>query len=218
VGGVSKPPYASFNLGARCGDESDAIAANRQRFRQLLPSEPGWVRQVHGAVVVARESVAGNVEADGLVCATPGLACTILTADCLPVLLCDHEARHVAAAHAGWRGLVAGVLEASVAAMAVEAHRLMAWIGPGISVQAYEVGPELRTEVLRKYPGAGDAFETRGGRLFADLAGIAGLALRHAGVGSITTGDFCTYTDETRFYSYRRDGRTGRMATTIWFE
>lgn len=216
AGGVSRAPFDSLNLGASGGDDPDSVAANRALLRECLPSEPGWIRQVHGHRVVRRENLGPSEKADALVCSTPGLACTLLTADCLPVLFCDLAGTEVAAAHAGWRGLAAGVLEATLERMVAEPAEVLAWIGPGISCEAYAVGPELRSALLDSYPDAGDAFPLRQGQLFADLAAIARLALGQAGVCRVTGGGFCTHADQRRFFSFRRDGRTGRMATSIW--
>jgi hypothetical protein len=217
AGGVSTSAWASFNLGERCGDDRTAVAENRRRFSLALPGPPGWLRQVHGRRVVRREDLGDAApEADGVVCSTVGLPCTVLTADCLPVLFCDREGTRVAAAHAGWRGLVAGVLEATVAALDAEPGELLAWLGPAISGRAYEVGEDLRAAVLQAYPGADDAFARQKGRLHADLCAIARRALMAAGVERIYGGDYCTFGDPERFYSYRRDGESGRMASVIW--
>ena len=218
-GGISRAPFDSFNLGARCGDEPARVHANRNRFQLWLPSSPGWLRQVHGRQVVDRSKFAEEEpEADAAVAFSPGLACTILTADCLPVLFCDREGSRVAAAHAGWRGLAGGVLEATVTALETDPANLVAWLGPGIGPKAFEVGAEVREQFLSVYPGCSEAFETRDGSLFADLYAIARLALADAGVSRVSGGQHCTHADQNRFYSYRRDGRTGRMATVIWFE
>ena len=236
AGGVSTGPLASLNLGDRSGDAPERVAENRRRFRALLPSEPGWLRQVHGARVVRREDIkvkpgvrvgAGSAtgaarqaapEADGVWTARPGLACTILAADCLPVLFCDRGGTVVAAAHAGWRGLAGGVLEATVAALPVAPEQLLAWIGPGIGVDAYEVGDDFRDEFRSRLPWLASGFERRDGRVHADLAAIARAVLRRAGVGAVHGGGFCTYTDRARFFSHRRDPASGRQAAVIWFE
>lgn len=219
AGGVSEGCWHSFNLGLRCGDDEEIVRENRARLGMALPGPPGWLRQVHGNRVVMRESFATEVpEADAVVSSTPGLPCTILTADCLPILLCSDDGSQVAAAHAGWRGLVAGVVEATVQAMHSEAASLIAWLGPGISQAAYEVGQSMRETVLEAYPDAREMFLPDGDRWRADLFGIARLAIRSAGVKRIYGGAHCTFTDSERFYSYRRDGETGRMATVIWFQ
>ncbi len=195
------------------------MAENRRRFALSLPSEPGWLKQVHGARVIRREVWSGSDnEADAAWCATPGLACTVLTADCLPVLFCDLDAQVVAAAHAGWRGLLAGVLENTVAAMPVEPRRLLAWIGPGIGVAAYEVGAAFRDDFIKQLPWLKTGFETINGSVHADLAAIARALLNRAGVKAVHGGSFCTYTDSQRFFSHRRNPQGGRMASTIWLQ
>ena len=221
AGGVSSGPWATFNLGERCGDDPRAVAHNRALFRAALPSEPGWLRQVHGARVLRREDLGAEaVEADAVWSATPRLACTVLTADCLPVLFCDPEGRRVAAAHAGWRGLAAGVLQATVQAMGAEPGRLLAWLGPGISQAAYTVGEEFRNAFLALDPGQelglAQAFVHNDGAWRADLYAIARGLLAGCGLHQVFGGEYCTYTDAARFFSYRRDGNCGRMATTIW--
>lgn len=218
-GGVSEGSYASMNLGAATADDPARVAENRARFGAWLPSGPGWLQQVHGARVVRREVLsAQDNEADAAWCATPGVACTILTADCLPVLFCDADAQVVAAAHAGWRGLLAGVLENTMAAMPVEPRSLMAWIGPGIGVGAYEVGTAFREQFLAQLPWLKEGFETIDGKVHADLAVIARALLTRAGLKAVHGGNFCTYTDSQRFYSHRRNPDGGRMASTIWLQ
>ena len=217
--GVSTGVFASFNLGKACGDDLAAVSENRRLFGHLLPSEPGWIRQVHGNRVVRREGFTeARPEADAVCSFTPHRACTILSADCLPILLCDRAATRVAVAHAGWRGLAAGVLEATVAEMETDPDELVAWLGPGISARAYEVGKDLRSTFLAAYPGSGHAFILRNDCLFADLYVIARHLLGRIGVSKISGGGFCTYTESERFFSHRRDGPTGRMATTIWLD
>jgi len=218
-GGVSEAGYASLNLGAGTADDPAAVAENRRRFEALLPAPAGWLRQVHGARVLRREAWSeADSEADAVWSATPGLPCTILTADCLPVLFCDREGQLVAAAHAGWRGLALGVLEATIAALPVPAHRLLAWIGPGIGVAAYEVGEAFQQDFQQRMPWLQQGFETIGGQTHADLALIARAILERAGVSAVHGGEFCTYTDAERFYSHRRHPASGRMATTIWLQ
>lgn len=223
AGGVSTGAWASLNLSDRMGDEPTAVAENRRRFRALLPSAPGWLRQVHGDRVLRRETLDSGEEsnaprADAAWCATPGLACTVLTADCLPVLFCDRGATVVAVAHAGWRGLAGGVLEATVAALPAAPSELLAWIGPGIGVHAYEVGKDFRSQFRRRLPWLEDGFERVGGQVHADLEAIARAILARAGVGAVHGGGFCTYTDARRFFSHRREANGGRMATTVWLD
>ncbi len=218
-GGVSVGVYASLNLGLHVGDAAESVAENRRRLRaQLnLHQEVRWLRQVHSSQVV---NLSGDVitgPADGAVTRSPGEVCAIMTADCLPVLFCERTGRTVAAAHAGWRGLAAGVLEATVAAMQTPAGDILAWLGPAIGAQAYEVGDEVRTALVRAQADAEQAFEpARPGKWMCDLYLIASQRLRRVGVHRIYGGGFCTYTDRERFFSYRRDGECGRMATLIW--
>lgn len=218
-GGFSLGPFATLNLGAATDDDPAAVARNRAAFRARLPGEPGWLRQVHGARVVRREILGEDPpQADASWCATPGLPCTVLSADCLPVLLCDVQGTRVAAAHAGWRGLAAGVLQATVAAMDVAPGRLLAWLGPGISQAGYAVGAELRDLFITLDASLQDVFTRRGAAWHADLFAIARNRLALAGVTQVYGGEHCTWTQADRFFSHRRDGACGRMATTIWLD
>ena len=219
-GGVSQPPYASFNLGAHVGDDPAAVAANRALLRQQLPAEPAWLNQVHGITVVDAASVAGTpVDADASFSRTPGVVCAVMTADCLPVLFTDRAGSVVAAAHAGWRGLLAGVLEATLAAMACPAHEVLAWCGPAISRDAFEVGSEVRAAFVAHNPAAAAAFSPLpDGKWLADLPGLARQRLLAAGVpdNQCVDSELCTVIEREQFFSYRRDGSTGRMASLIW--
>jgi len=220
-GGVSAGPYASLNLGDHVGDEESAVAANRRMLRQFLPAEPFWLRQVHGVSVVhAGNSRLVLPEADAAVALGVGQVCAILTADCLPVLFCDTGGTVVAAAHAGWRGLLGGVLENTLQAMGVPAGEVLAWLGPAIGPTAFEVGDEVRQAFVAADPRAADAFRiaTMPGRWWADLAALAWQRLVRKGVKRIFGCNLCTYEDPARFFSYRRDGTTGRMAAFIWRE
>lgn len=222
TGGVSTGDFASFNLGDHVGDDPAAVAANRVRLRAALelPAEPCWLRQVHGVRVVAADGDVADREADAVIASAPGQVCAVLTADCLPVLFCDEAGRHVAAAHAGWRGLAAGVLEATLAAFAgrgIAPQSLLAWIGPAIAVDAYEVGDEVRRAFLAGDPAAGADFSANSrGRWQLDLVAIARRRLLTAGVRRVVGGDLCTVSDPSRFFSHRRDGRCGRQATLVW--
>lgn len=221
AGGVSGGAFASFNLGDHVGDRLDDVHENRTRLRRCLdlPCEPSWLRQVHGVGVVAapRSGLAG--EGDGSVATRPGVVCAVLTADCLPVLLCSVNGERVAALHAGWRGLVAGVLEAGVKALDVPPGDILAWLGPAIGPDAFEVGGEVRQAFLQADPQAGEAFRpSPSGRWLADLYRLARQRLGAAGVRAVSGGGWCTYSDQHRFYSYRRQAVTGRMATLIWLE
>ncbi|NIP18843.1 MAG: peptidoglycan editing factor PgeF [Xanthomonadales bacterium] len=218
-GGVSQGVWHSLNLGAHCGDDAGAVRRNRQQLRSLLPAEPLWLDQVHGSQVV--EHAGGQDRqptADGAVARQPGQVCAVLTADCLPVLLCDTRGRCVAAAHAGWRGLAAGILESTVEAMCVAPERVMAWLGPGIGPRAYEVGAEVREAFVRGDAGAAKAFAPHGDRWLADLYLLARRRLEGTGIVQVFGGGLCTHDEPRRFFSHRRDGQTGRMATVIWLE
>lgn len=217
TGGVSRGPYAGFNLAGHVGDEPGAVAENRARLHRAagLPDEPRWLVQVHGTAVVDAATAHAGTEADAAFAVTPGVVCAVLTADCLPVLLCDRAGTRVAAVHAGWRGLADGVIEASVGALGGEG--LLAWLGPAIGPAAFEVGDEVRARFLDHDPGAADAFRgTERGRWLADLYQLARRRLASAGVTAIHGGGRCTYREAGAFYSYRRDGTTGRMATMVW--
>jgi polyphenol oxidase len=224
LGGVSQAPYAKLNLGSRVGDEPAAVEENRRRLAKVLPASPDWLLQVHGASVVeARPRQAGlpEVEADASFSRTAGHVCAIQTADCLPVLFCDQAGSVVAAAHAGWRGLAAGVLENTVAAMGVAPTSIMAWLGPAIGRHEFEVGDEVRAAFLASDDEADSAFTPRGsGKWLADIFVLAYQRLTRAGLpaAAIYGGGLCTVSDSTRFFSHRRDKVSGRQATLIWLE
>lgn len=216
-GGVSRGPYASLNLGDHVGDDATAVAANRTRLEAMLPAGPIWLKQVHGIAVAHADTAGAGVEADAAVAHHHDRVCAVMTADCLPLLLCDRSGSAVAAAHAGWRGLCAGVIEATVAAMCVPASDLLAWLGPAIGPQAFEVGDEVRTAFLAHDVVATAAFAAHGrGKWLADIWLLARQRLAALGVDSVWGGGQCTVADRERFFSYRRDGATGRMATCIW--
>jgi hypothetical protein len=220
-GGASGPPYDSLNLAGHVGDAAAAVQENRRRlYRQLsLPAEPFWLEQVHGIRVVEAGGSAPQPSADASFSRCPGAVCAVMTADCLPALFCDLDGSVVAAAHAGWRGLAGGVLEATVAALDVDPARLLAWLGPAIGPGAFEVGAEVREAFLAGHPQAAAAFVAQpDGRWLADLYRLAGIRLRAAGVTAIHGGGFCTYSERERFYSFRRDRVTGRMASLIWLD
>lgn len=218
-GGVSQAPYASFNLADHVGDSPASVRHNRALLDQQLelPSSPHWLDQVHGSVVVEAGLSAGSVSADAAYATKTGIVCAVLTADCLPVLFCDVAGQCVAAAHAGWRGLATGVLEATVSAMPVAPTRLLAWMGPAIGAGAFEVGEEVRQVFLRHNTQADACFvPVSEGKWRADIYGLAQLRLQAMGVRQIFGGGFCTFEDDQRFFSYRREGVTGRMASLIW--
>ena len=217
AGGVSGAPWASLNLGDHVGDDPAHVAANRARLRQQLPADPGWLKQIHSTTVV--EAGAGLLEADAAFTRRAATVCAVLTADCLPVLLCNRTGSVVAAAHAGWRGLAGGVLEASVAAMQVPASEIMAWMGAAIGPQAFEVGDEVRQAFIAQHPEAAVAFlQHAPGKWLADIYQLARIRLNQVGVQAIYGGERCTFNETDSFYSYRRDGVTGRMASLIWLE
>jgi len=217
---MSQPPYASLNLGDHVEDAAGAVAGNRRALREAagLPDEPVWLAQVHGIRVMDLDD-AEPVPADAAVTRRGGRVCAILTADCLPVLLAAKSGDRVAAAHAGWRGLAAGVLEAAVNALGVSPGGVLAWLGPAIGPRHFEVGAEVRAALLEGDPAAEAAFEANArGRFMADLYGLARSRLRRLGVAGIYGGGECTYADPGKYFSHRRDGKTGRQATLIWLE
>ncbi len=228
AGGVSPQPFDSLNLGFHVGDDPANVQQNRRRLREVVKEKFGdelqfcWLSQVHGTKVVDASEVlaAGNpVEADASFSRTPGVACAVMTADCLPVLLWDKDATVVASAHAGWRGLADGVVEATVDAMEVDPAQIFAWLGPAIGPDVFEIGAEVREAFLATDEGAAHCFGPspfNDDRWVADLYELARRRLRRLDVESIWGGEFCTYADAARFFSYRRDGQTGRMATAIW--
>lgn len=219
TGGVSHGEFESLNLAAHVGDDPEFVAENRRRFRIAcaLPNEPLWLRQTHGTVVLSPDAGPTRPDADAIVAAAAGLVCVILTADCLPVLLTSDDGHEVAAAHAGWRGLCAGILEKTVAAMSASPGRILAWLGPAIAPPAFEVGAEVRRQFVKREKAAEEFFSPNaGGRWQADLYGLAAQRLRSCGVIQISGGGYCTYTDQQRFFSYRRDGPCGRMASFIF--
>ena len=218
-GGVSQGVYDSMNLGDHVGDEAANVTQNRALLRTHLPAEPKWLQQVHGIEVANADTLSDVAQADASIAQRAGTVCTVLTADCLPVLLCDENASAVGAAHAGWRGLAGGVVETTVAAMRVDPAHLMAYLGPAIGPQAFEVGDEVRQIFIAADRAAAQAFVPSAKdstKWLADIYQLARLRLKKIGVQRVYGGDFCTYSDVDRFYSYRRDGATGRMASLIW--
>jgi YfiH family protein len=214
--------HASFNLADHVGDDPHSVQVNRQRLidQAGLPAEPVWLNQVHGtAVTTIDETSSASSDADATVAFGPGAVCVVMTADCLPVLLCDEGGTVVAAAHAGWRGLASGVLEAVVASMNRPGEQLMAWLGPAIGRKHFEVGPEVYERFCEAAPEAARAFQpSEGGRWLADLALLARQRLHALGIRRVMGGRYCTAAEPDRFFSYRRDGVTGRMASLIWLE
>ena len=220
-GGASSGAYASLNLATHVGDDPARVDGNRRRLHDAarLPQEPLWLEQVHGTQVVINDGPARAPRADAAVALGPGHVCAVLTADCLPVVLVDRAGTRIGVAHAGWRGLAAGVLEATVAALGRNPRDLLAWLGPAIGPAAFEVGAEVREAFLLRTAGSPSCFEANDrGRYQADLHGLARQILANAGVADVHGGGWCTATDRAQFFSYRRDGATGRMATLAWLE
>jgi len=218
AGGVSSGAFASLNLGEYAGDDPRNVARNREILRGVLPAEPLWLRQVHGAIAVNATEATPGSEADGAVARVAGAVCAVLTADCLPVLLAERDGKVVGIAHAGWRGLASGIVGSVVRLMGVPAQDLIAYIGPGIGPRRYEVGEDVRLAFVGADPESERAFGPRpNGRYLADLYELARGRLESAGVAEIHGGDFCTASDQ-RFFSYRRDRITGRMASLVWLE
>lgn len=230
AGGVSRGPYASLNLADHVGDEPSHVVRNRALLRERLglPAEPRWLRQVHGCAVAdiaidaaarSETAAAGDAEctADAAIATRAGEVCAVMTADCLPLLLCDRQGTRVAAVHAGWRGLAAGVIEAAVGRLAGPQDELLCWLGPAIGPRAFEVGAEVREHFLAGDTAAAAAFAPApAGKWRADLYALARQRLRGCGVHRVYGGSLCTHTDRRRFFSFRRDGVTGRMASLIW--
>nr|WP_246371643.1 peptidoglycan editing factor PgeF [Lysobacter penaei] len=224
-GGASPAPFDDFNLGTRCGDDPANALTNRRTLKEraALPGEPGWLRQVHGVHVHRFDVPPGADEpsADAAVTGVPGVVLAIQTADCLPVLFCALDGSEVAGAHAGWRGLAGGVLEATVGAMRTPADQVMAWLGPAAGPAAYEVGVEVYDAFVSRDWACGSAFtSTREHHWHVDLYALARRRLQAAGIapGRIHGGGLCTISDADRFFSHRRDARTGRMASLVWIE
>ncbi|MGF1739438.1 peptidoglycan editing factor PgeF [Photobacterium satsumensis] len=220
-GGNSIGPYQGLNLGNHVGDEPEVVRQNRQWLQHQLglTTVPVWLNQTHSIDVISIEQAQSKaIDADGSYTAKPLLPCVVMTADCLPVILCDRQGTQVAAVHAGWRGLVDGIIEQAVAKFSVPGSELMAWLGPAIGPQAFEVGGEVREQFLAHDPAAVEAFQPYGEKWLADLYQLARQRLASVSVDNVSGGDCCTYSEAERFYSYRRDGVTGRQATLIWLE
>ena len=220
-GGVSEGEHRSLNLGTKCGDEPARVAANREAVQRHLPAAPRWLAQVHGSAVadLDRADAPGHAAADAAVTSVAGRVAVVLTADCLPVFLCREDGSRVAVAHAGWRGLAAGVLENAAAAVGAPAVRVLAWLGPAIGPGAFEVGPEVREAFAAVHPESQAAFAPRGeGKYLADLYALARLRLAKAGVRDVHGGGHCTFTEADRFFSYRRARASGRLGAFIWID
>jgi polyphenol oxidase len=224
TGGCSTGAYASLNLAQHVGDDAASVRANRRRLAAVarLPAEPLWLEQVHGIAVAVHDgshAPDSSPRADAAVAFEPGRVCVVMTADCLPVVFTDRRGTRVGVAHAGWRGLAGGVLEATIAALRIEPAALMAWLGPAIGPAAFEVGAEVRQAFIERHAANAAAFVgNAAGRYQADLHALARNALQLAGVTDVTGSNACTSADAARFFSFRRDRVTGRMATLAWLD
>jgi len=222
-GGVSQGVFSSFNLGDHVGDDLVAVRANRAILGELISASPVWLNQVHGTCVVDAAQVGTDnpPPADAAYAREAGVGCVVMTADCLPVLFCDDSGSVVAAAHAGWRGLLAGVLESTIAAMSCSGEQLMAYLGPAIGPETFEVGDEVRSAFVALNEDSAQAFKPSPvvpGKWLADIYLLARQRLSGQGVTRVFGGHFCTVSDPDCFFSYRRDGQTGRMASLIWLD
>lgn len=218
AGGVSLPPYDELNLGLHVHDEPDAVRENRATLTALLPEEPVWLEQVHGTRVLDLDHPAFvPEEADAVFTRSKGRVCCVMTADCLPVLLTDRAGTVVGAAHAGWRGLLEGVIEKTVSAMNVAPEEVLAWLGPAIGPLAFEVGADVREAFMSEDRQSETAFgKLHQGKYYADIYKLARRRLERIGVHAVYGGDLCTFHDDDRFFSFRREKKTGRMASLIW--
>mgnify|MGYP003652846983 CR=1 FL=1 len=219
-GGVSTGPYRALNLALHVADDPDKVAANRERLYHAggLPAPPGWPQQCHGTRAVHAAELNGHdaIAADAVYTDTPGLVCAILTADCLPLIVCSRAGDELAVIHAGWRGLLDGIIERTLAWFTSTPAQMIAWIGPGISASAYAVDEAFRARFLAADPASAAIFSTRDEQLHADLPRLAGMRFGQAGISRISRYPGCTYHESERFFSYRRDGITGRFATCAW--
>jgi YfiH family protein len=224
TGGVSLAPYDGFNLGAHVGDQIEHVMQNRTMLAKALPNEPEWLTQVHSATVLNLDEKQHNLVADACITTQANVVCAVLTADCLPVLFCDAKNGVVGAAHAGWRGLAEGVLENTIAAMqsaGANPAQIVVWLGPAIGPSKFEIGAEVRARFVEEDASAAVAFmpsTSIAGKFYADIYQLARMRLQNVGVHHISGGEFCTFSEPEKFYSYRRDGVTGRMASLIWIK
>ena len=217
-GGISQGVYASLNLGDHVKDQPQHVAHNRQLLSAYVPSEPVWLNQVHGVRVIDAATAGCIEQADASFTTRKHVVCVTMTADCLPVLLCDQAGSVVAAVHAGWRSLCDGVIEATVQAMPVAGSQLMAWLGPAIGPRAFEVGAEVKAQFIAQHDQAASAFKPHGDKWLGDLYALARQRLNALGIVQIYGGGHCTFNEPDTFFSFRRDGDTGRMASMIWLE
>ncbi len=219
--GVSEGAYTNFNIGAHCGDNPDHVACNRKALREQcgFPTEPSWLKQVHGDHVVAlhQDKALLDRTADASYTTDTNTVCVVMTADCLPILFCDKQGTCVASVHAGWRSLAAGIIEKTIAALPASPDDLLAWFGPAIGADAFEIGDEVKAQL--SIPDSDHCFtHNAAGRWFCSLTGLASLRCQRVGVTALYGGEHCTYREKDRFYSYRRDGQTGRLGSFIWLK
>jgi len=220
TGGYSQGPWQSFNLADHVGDDASHVKANRKLLvdRLGLPCEPAWLKQVHGCEVASVDNKAETLECDASMAVGAGVVCAVLTADCLPVLLCSKSGDRVAAVHAGWRGLAAGIIENAVEKLGGDGNDLMAWLGPAIGPGAFEVGEDVYDIFVSQHADSRSAFTRHSDKWLCDIYALARQRLHRLSVSSVFGGVYCTYSNSELFYSYRRDGATGRMANLIWIE
>ncbi|HNV87858.1 MAG TPA: peptidoglycan editing factor PgeF [Methylotenera sp.] len=217
IGGVSLAPYDTLNLGSHVGDDPLNVAANRQLLNPFVPSEPVWLNQVHGTLTIDAETAACTPpEADASYTQQHNVVCATMTADCLPLLFCNQAGTEVAAVHAGWKGLMDGVIESALDRMQSKSSEILVWLGPAIGPQAFEVGSEVRDAFIKKLALAETAFRPYGEKWLGDIFMLARQRLAEHGVTQVYGGGVCTYSNPERFFSFRRDNVTGRMATLIW--
>lgn len=220
-GGTGAPPFAGLNLADHVGDRPEVVASNRSLLKECLrlPNEPHWLDQRHGTTIVRSPFTPTNSKADGACTEQAGIVCAVLTADCVPVLLCDHEGTCVAAVHAGWRGLLSGVVQSALLTLQRPGDQILAWLGPAIGPQSYEVGADVRKAFLTTINTASEVFVPhRPGYWLTDLYGLVRHHLWQHGISKIYGGSYCTFSDPENFFSHQRDGTTGRMASLIWLD
>jgi len=221
IGGVSLPPYDSFNLANHVGDSVESVASNRGSLTKLapLPNEPLWLEQTHSTLVIDSHNWHSGIEADAIISHIDNHVCVVMTADCLPILLCNKQGDTVAAVHAGWRGLAAGIIEKTIHSFSCDPHDIMVWLGPAIGPSQFEVGVDVYHAFTQHDPQTKLAFQQSDpDHYLADIYRLARQRLNNLGISAIYGGDYCTVTDHQRFFSYRRDGVTGRMASLIWID
>jgi len=220
TGGLSQIPYHSLNFGDHVGDDALTVASNRQLLNPFVPAEPLWLKQIHSTIAVDATLASCLPEADAVYSKQKNVVCAVMTADCLPILLCDKTGTTVAAIHAGWRGLLNGVIESTIKSLEIAPQNILAWFGPAIGPTAFEVGRDVYDGFNHHDARSIQAFtlQNQSQKWLANIYQLARLRLESIGVRSISGGDDCTYSDKERFFSFRRDGDTGRMATLIWFE